>query len=64
MLRINDSCFYKLKMDYEKGSNTKGELLTLWSLLHFIYTKQLTNLHVYGDSKIIAEVNEVNNLSK
>lgn len=55
LLKINYSCFYKLRMGCGKGSNTRGELLTLWSLVHFSYTKQVSNLRVYGDSKVIID---------
>ena len=37
--RINDSFSYKLKMGCGKGLTTRDGLLTLFSLVHFIYTK-------------------------
>ena len=53
LLIINDSCSCKLKMGCGKGLNITGEILTLWTLIHFVYTKKITFMHVYGDSKVI-----------
>jgi hypothetical protein len=35
---------YRLKMNYGRGSNTRGELLALWCILHFAYYKNVTML--------------------
>ena len=39
VFKLNESCSYKLKMGCGNGTNTSGELLALWSLLHFAYSK-------------------------
>ena len=46
------------------GTNTKGELLSLWLLLHFSLGLGLDDILVYGDSKVItdwvAEAHDIN----
>jgi ribonuclease HI len=54
---------YKLKMNRGRGTNTRGELIALWCILHFSYYKKVTRLQLVGDSKVIIEwFNNDNNL--
>jgi hypothetical protein len=54
---------YRLKMNCGRGTNTRGELLALWCILHFAYYKKVTRLQLVGDSKVIIDwFNNDNNL--
>jgi len=46
---------YKLKLNYGKGTNSKGELMALWLILYFYYIKQVSRLLLIGDSKVIID---------
>lgn len=51
---LNETIF-KLCLVCGQGTNTKGELLTLWCLLFFSLENNLTSLQVVGDSKVIVD---------
>jgi ribonuclease HI len=54
---------FKIKMNCGSGTNTRSELLALWSLLYFACYKKISILHLVGDSKVIIEwFNNVNEL--
>ena len=53
ILLMDDLSFYKLWMNCNPGSNTKGVLLSLWILLNFTREARLDGIHIFGDSKII-----------
>ena len=55
MLSMNTHCYYKLWMCFGSSSNTMGELLTLWLLIHFISSIGVDGIHVYSESKVIIE---------
>ena len=55
MLFLNPYCYCKLWMCSGSGSNTMGEILSLWLLLHFISSIGLDGVHVFGDSKVIVD---------
>ena len=46
------------------GTNTKGELLSLWLLFHFSLSLGFDNISIYGESKVIidwaVEVHDIN----
>ena len=44
---------FKLKMDYGKGTNTKGEWLVIQGFLYLVHTERIINFQVTGDSKVI-----------
>ena len=50
-----DKSFFKVWMNCSSGSNTKGELLSLWILLWFSSSLDLDRIHIFGDSKIIVD---------
>jgi ribonuclease HI len=43
---------FRLKMNYGRGTNTKGELLALWCILYFACIKKINRIQLVGDSKI------------
>jgi len=50
-------------MNCGSGTNTRSELLALWSLLYFVGYKKISILLLVGDSKVIIEwFNNVNYL--
>ena len=55
MLFMNSHCYYKLWMCFGSSSNTMGELLALWLLIHFISSTGVDGIHVYSESKVIIE---------
>ena len=55
ILWMDEFSFYKLWMNCNPGSNTKGELLSLWVLLQFTRSLGLDGIHIYGDSSIIID---------
>ena len=55
ILVMAEQSFYKLWMNCSLGSNTKGELLSLWIILRFSSSLGLDGIHIYGDSKIIVD---------
>jgi len=46
---------FRLKMNCDRGTNTRGELLALWCILYFSSYKKVTRLQLVGDSKIIID---------
>jgi ribonuclease HI len=46
---------YSIKLNCGTGTNTRGELLALWSLLFFSLHKQVSCLQLIGDSKVIVD---------
>ena len=64
ILILDHARIYKLWMRCGSGSNTKGELLSLWLLLHFSICISLEGINVYGDSKaIIYWASDVHNIN-
>ena len=53
--RIRHNLSYILKMGPGGGTNTKVELLSLWGLLYFSKDKDLLDIMILGDSKVIIE---------
>ena len=47
--------FYKLWMRCSLGSNTKGEVLSLYIILQFSCSLGLDNIQFFGDSRIIID---------
>jgi hypothetical protein len=46
---------FRIKMNCSKGTNTRGELLSLWCILFFSCFKKITRLQLMGDSKVIID---------
>ena len=46
---------YHIKWNCGIGTNTRSELLALWSLLHYARTLGIDTIHIAGDSRIIVE---------
>jgi ribonuclease HI len=46
---------YSIKMNCGSRTNTKGELLALWSILFFAHFKQVSYIQLVGDSKVIVD---------
>ena len=55
VVKLSEVCPFKLINGCGSGTNTRGELLALWSLLHFSTSKPITTMHIYGDSKVIID---------
>ena len=55
VIRIRHNLSYILKMGPGGGTNTKAELLSLWGLLYFSKNKDLLDIKILGDSKVIIE---------
>lgn len=55
LLKCPEGGIYSIKMNCGTGRNTKGELMTLWSLLFFALHKQVTCLQLIEDSKVIVD---------
>ena len=53
VLKHTNGTEYRMSLGCETGTNTKGELLALWSLIFYANEKHLSQLHVVGDSKLI-----------
>ena len=49
VLILVDDYVFKLRLGCEKGTNTRGDVVTLVS------NKLVTNIHIVGDSKIIID---------
>ena len=52
---VDRSLSYILLLGVGCGTNTKSELLALWGLLFFAIHKNIHDLHVRGDSKVIVD---------
>jgi ribonuclease HI len=55
VLKCPDLGTYSIKMNCGSGTNTRGELLALWSVLFFAHFKQISSLQLVGDSKVIVD---------
>jgi ribonuclease HI len=55
ILKCPDLGVFSLKMNCGPGTNTRGELLALWSILFFAQYKQISCLQLVGDSKVIVD---------
>jgi hypothetical protein len=55
ILKCPELGFYSLKLNCGPGTNTRGELLALWSILFFAHYKQIKSLQLVGDSKVIID---------
>lgn len=55
VLKITNGTKYKLSLGHGTSTNTKGEILALWSLLYFANLKHISQLHVAGNSKLIID---------
>ena len=53
ILKLENQCHYKIWMNCGFGTNTIGELLSLWILLRFCSFLGLDGLHVFGDLELI-----------
>ena len=63
VLYISHTHFYSLKIGCGSSTNTRAELLALWGFIHITCAMGLSQLKVFGDSKIIINwINEVVNL--
>lgn len=47
-LKCPRSKFYRFKMGYCRGSNSRGESLGMWLFLYFARLKNLSHLHLFG----------------
>ena len=55
VLVLNKDHFFNLCMGGSLGSNTKAELLSLFGLLHFASLIVISDISVYGDSKVLID---------
>jgi hypothetical protein len=55
LLKCQVQDVYSIKLNCGTGTNTRGELLALWSLLFFSLHKQVSCLQLIGDSKVIVD---------
>ena len=62
ILYINLSHFFHLKLGCGTNTNMREELLALWTLMNFVVSIGLPELHVYGDSNVI--INWENSISR
>jgi len=54
-ISLIDGRIYLLKVGLGTGSNTRAELLSLWSLLWFARRLDCEDIHILGDSKTIID---------
>ena len=63
VLRLDLKQTFMLLMDAGRGSNTRDELLDLWSLPFFARSRQISRLLVQGDCKAVLDwVIEINTI--
>jgi len=55
ILKCPDLGTFSLMMNYDTGTNTRGELLALWCILYFSLYKKVKSIQLVGDSKIIID---------
>ena len=55
MIFLNETNKISFKLGLERETNSKAELLALWTTLKIAKDKQLTRLHIYGDSKSVID---------
>jgi ribonuclease HI len=55
VLKMRDSHFFKIHMAVGAGNNIRAELLALWGLLSFSISRQILELTVAGDSKVVLD---------
>ena len=53
VLKLREEHISLLKMGYVRGTNSCGEMLGVWILLYFSRTKFISNLQLFGVSKVI-----------
>ena len=46
---------YNIMWNCGIGTNTRSEMLALWSILHFAWTLGIDAIQIAGDSKVIVE---------
>jgi ribonuclease HI len=54
-IKMNSSLSFRLKLNCGQGTNTRGELLSLWSLLFFADSRNFHQMQILGDSKVIVD---------
>jgi ribonuclease HI len=55
VLKCPEGGIFSIKMNCGTRTNTRGELMALWSLLFFALHKQVNCLQLVGDSKVIVD---------
>ena len=55
VLKCPDGGIFSIKMSRGIGTNTRGELMALWSLFFFALHKQVNCLQLFGYSKVIVD---------
>ena len=55
MVYLNDKEKIEIKYSLGGASNNKVELASLWSVLRLEMEKQMNNLSLFGDSKMVIE---------
>ena len=61
MIYLSETHFFSFSVGYGLSSNTRAELLALWSILQVCYLMGLPIQRIYGDSMVI--ISWVNGLS-
>ena len=51
--KMSNKSYFLLWIGCGSSFNTRPELLALWRLLLFAYTRGILALHVFGDSKLV-----------
>jgi len=54
-IQLNSQHSFHFRIGLGSGSNTRSELLALWTLLWLAIYKHIDILHVIGDSKVIID---------
>lgn len=54
-LRLDDHSHFQFWIGFGEGTNTRGELLALWALFRLALLKQVVDILIIGDSKVIID---------
>lgn len=62
IIHKSDQHYYKIKAGLGMGTNNFAELITLIHLLHFALGHNISNINIFGDSKIIINWFNINSI--
>jgi len=55
VLHISSNHSFHLKQGVDVGTNTREELIALWTLIHFPKYQGIQHLHIVGDSQAVVD---------